>query len=52
MLKQLDLPIRIFMTFREAFKLYRGDNTGYPGLIRSQKEAENDWIEKNIYGEI
>jgi len=37
---------------REAFKLYKGDNTGYPGLIRSQKEAENDWIEKNIYGKI
>ena len=33
---------------RKAFLLYKSDNSGYPGLIKSTQEKENKWIEENL----
>lgn len=33
---------------RKAFLLYKSDNTGYPGLIKSTQESEDKWIEDNL----
>ena len=33
---------------RKAFLLYKSDNYGYPGLIKSTKEKEDKWIEENL----
>lgn len=33
---------------RKAFLLYKSDDTGYPGVIKSSKEKEDKWIEENL----
>ena len=33
---------------RKAFLLYKSDNYGYPGLIKSTKEKEDKWIGENL----
>ncbi len=33
---------------KQAFLLYKSDNSGYPGLIKSTQEKENKWIEENL----
>ena len=33
---------------RNAMQIYKGDNTGYPNLIKSCKEKEDNWISKNL----